>query len=363
MTLSCDIRVEVGAEAVVPRFESDGGITVLFGASGAGKTVTLRAIAGLLRPANGRIRFGERTLFDSESGIDLPPGQRHIGYVPQSLALFPHLTAEENVAFGMGGSRRERHRRALGLLEQLGMGGLGPRKPLTLSGGQQQRVALARALGRDARLLLLDEPFSALDESLRTSLRSELLRLRAELGLSIVFVTHDLREAHLLADRLAVFDAGRVLQFGPREDVFRRPSSRRVAELTGVANISRGTVREADATSITVDVAGMPLVCGAVPGLQPPAPGASVDVSIRAERVNLRRFRGGGIPGTNTLEARIVGEYAYGSTHTLKFQPVAAGPALEVEIAARPYEVLGVAGQRQWLLELPPGDIHVMPAS
>src|SRR5690606_16445414 len=109
-------------------------------------------------------------------------------------------------------------------------------------GGQRQRVALARALAREAGLLLLDEPFSALDESLREGLRRELLRLRRELGLTIVFVTHDLREAHLLADRLAVFDEGRLLQFGPRETVFRRPDSRRVAELTGFANILPATV-------------------------------------------------------------------------------------------------------------------------
>ncbi|MBI5947335.1 MAG: ABC transporter ATP-binding protein [Chloroflexi bacterium] len=363
MSLEFEATMTVGAFHYEAAFEARDEIVVLFGHSGAGKSLTLQAIAGLLRPQSGRIVIDGQPVVDTTRGIDLPPQRRHVGYVVQSLALFPHLTVAENVAFGMNGDRASRASRTARLLQALGLEGTGDRRPRTLSVGQQQRVALARALGREARLLLLDEPFSALDESLRTSLRSELLRLRAELGLSIVFVTHDLREAHLLADRLAVFDAGRVLQFGPREDVFRRPSSRRVAELTGVANIARGVVREADETSITVDVAGMALVCGAVPGLQAPSPGSAVDVTIRAERVNLRRFRGGGIPGTNTLEARIVEEYAYGSTHTLKFAPVGPGPALEVEIAARPYEVLGVAGQRDWLLELPPGDLHVMPAS
>ncbi len=363
MSLEFEATMTVGAFHYEAAFEARDEIVVLFGHSGAGKSLTLQAIAGLLRPQAGRIVIDGQPVVDTSRGIDLPPQRRHVGYVVQSLALFPHLTVAENIAFGMDGNRESRATRTARLLQALGLEGTGERRPRTLSVGQQQRVALARALGRDARLLLLDEPFSALDESLRTSLRSELLRLRAELGLSIVFVTHDLREAHLLADRLAVFDAGRVLQFGPREDVFRRPSSRRVAELTGVANISRGTVRETDASIITVDVAGMALVCGAAPGLPAPAAGSSVDVSIRAERVNLRRFRGGGIPGTNTLKARIVEEYAYGSTHTLKFEPVAAGPALEVEIAARPYEVLGVASQREWLLELPPGDLHVMPAS
>jgi molybdate transport system ATP-binding protein len=340
-------------------FEADREIVVLFGHSGAGKSVTLQLIAGLLRPAVGRIAVEGRTVFDSASGLNLPPQERNVGYVVQDLALFPHMTAADNVAFGIPRGR-DRGVRSRELLSMLGLEGMERRFPRTLSGGQQQRVALARALARDARLLLLDEPFSALDESLRASLRRELLRLREELGLTIIFVTHDLREAHLLADQLAVFDAGRILQIGPREAVFRHPASRRVAELTGVANVFAGRLTASHSECVDVEVDGLPLRCRKPPGSLEFVPGSAVDVAIRAERVNLRR------PGAagegNVFRARIVEEFAYGATHTLHLQAVDAGPKVEVEIASRPYEVLGVAGQKEWAIELPADDLHVMPA-
>jgi ABC-type Fe3+/spermidine/putrescine transport system ATPase subunit len=265
------------------------------------------------------------------------------------------MTVAENVAFGMAGNQRGR--RVSELLEMLGIGGLAGRRPRSLSGGQQQRVALARALARETSLLLLDEPFSALDATLRQTMRAELIRLRAELGLTIVFVTHDLREAHLLADRLAVFDEGRVLQFAPREEVFRRPASRRVAELTGVSNIWRGRVRESSGGRLSVDAAGLMLECVTEPG--PFLAGAEVDLGIRAERVVLRR-RAAEEREPNLVETRIVEEFAFGSTHTLRLQ-VEGGPVIEAELAARPYEVLGVEQQKEWLVELPVADLYVMP--
>jgi molybdate transport system ATP-binding protein len=360
--LVCDFRVEIGNEVITPRFASDHGITVLYGASGAGKTVTLKAIAGLLRPTAGRIVLDEQMLFDAARNVNLPPGRRNVGYVPQSLALLPHMSVAENIGFGVSRGSAVRRRRVTELIEQLGLVGLDRRMPSTLSGGQQQRVALARALARDARLLLLDEPFSALDESLREGMRRELIRLREELGLSIVFVTHDLREAHLLADQLAVFDAGRLLQIGDREDVFRRPSTRRVAELTGVSNILAGTVRDIDSRGLIVDTSGFVLSCPPPVELVSASRGDTVDVAIRAERVNLRRGLAAELDGRNIVDAEVIEDLAYGSTHTLRMRPVVGGPDLTVEIAARPYEILGVAGRRKWAVELPPSDLHVMPA-
>ena len=354
--LSCDFVVEVGNSIVAPQFDSDGGVTVLFGASGAGKTVTLKAMAGLVRPSRGSFHFGGRPLFDSERGIDIPPGDRTIGYVPQSLALFPHMSVAENVAFGIRGSRTERRQRVEMLLSRLGMADFESRSIRSLSGGQQQRVALARALARDARLLLLDEPFSALDESLRADFRRELLRMPTEFGLTVVFVTHDLREAHLLADRIAVFDEGRVLQFDTRENVFRRPESRRVAALTGVSNVRAGILRSKANGYVEVEVDGLLLRCA--PMTRAAAPGSAVDVAIRAERVILRRGEAG---GPNSFSAAIAEEFAYGSTHTLRLEPVGPGPSLEAELAARPYDVLGIAERRRWTVELPPEDLHVMP--
>lgn len=357
-TLEVDIGLRLGAFTLQARFDAKGEIVTLFGHSGSGKSLTLRAIAGLQRPQTGRISIGGLVAFDASRSIDVPPHRRPIGYMVQDPGLFPHLSVEANVRFGAAGSRQAQRRRARELLALLGLEGFEGRMPRTLSGGQQQRVALARALARDARVLLLDEPFSALDESLRSALRRELLRLRGELGLTIVFVTHDLREAHLLADKLAIFDQGRILQLGPREDVFRRPASRRVAELTGVANVFRGQVVASEGGGCLVSVDGLVVRCV---GNGTPCPtGSQVDVAIRAERVNLRRATAGAI--SNAFPARIVEEFAYGSSHTLHLVPEGAGPPVEVEIASRPYDVLDIASQKRWLVELPPEDLHVMPA-
>lgn len=357
MSLELDATLQLGGFVYEAHLEAKDEIVVLFGHSGAGKSVSLQIIAGLLRPDSGHVAFDGKTLFDSDRRIDMPPQARGVGYVVQELALFNHLTVAENIAFGMPRGT-DRESRVASLLSLLSLEGFGDRKPRTLSGGQRQRVALARALARESRLLLLDEPFSALDETLRAGLRRELLRLRAELGLTIIFVTHDLREAHLLGDRLAVIDAGRVLQLDRREEVFRRPASRRVAELTGVSNVFPGRVTAVAEGGLEIEANGLSLRCGSCQaGLEV---GDEVDVAIRAERVNLRRGPAG---LENTLEAVISEEYAYGPAHTLYFDAAGPGPRLEVEIASRPYDVLRVAEQRRWMLELPPADLHVMRRS
>jgi molybdate transport system ATP-binding protein len=341
-------------------FETGPGITVLYGHSGSGKSQTLKSIAGLSRPDRGRIAFGGQVLFDSSSNLDVQPHHRSVGLVTQGNTLLPHLDVQGNIEFGIRDlPRTDRAARAAGLLALLGMDGFEHRKPRSLSGGQQQRVAIARALARQSRLLLLDEPFSALDDALRNSMRRELLRLRTELGLTILFVTHDLREAHFLADRIAVFDGGRVLQLGTREDVFRRPASRRVAELTGVANIWEGVVTHVAPEVVTVTVEGAPLRASA------PArafvPGERVNALVRAERVNLRRDMQAASSPRNLIPAEIVAEFAYGSSHVLQLQPEGPGPRIEVEIAARPYEVLNIASRKLFNVEIDPADIHLVP--
>jgi molybdate transport system ATP-binding protein len=348
----------LGAFSYEASFSAGEELVVLFGHSGAGKSVTLQMIAGLLRPDEGRIVIDGRVAFDSAAGINLPPQERGVGYVVQELALFPHLSVAQNVAYGIPAGV-DRGKRTSELLAMLHLDGFEGRRPDTLSGGQRQRVALARALGRDARLLLLDEPFSALDESLRAGMRRELLRLKSELGLTIVFVTHDLREAHLLADHLAVFDEGKLLQVASRDDVFRRPATRRVAELTGSTNIWPGIVAGGDSGSLAVDVAGLLLRCAAGPH-HAAAKGQAVEVVIRPERVNIRRDLNLDAARGNVLIASVVEEFAYGNSHVLRFKPEGAGPEIEVEVAARPYEVLGIAGRRRFALELPAEDIHVV---
>ena len=352
MTVRADFAASVGDFRLEVAFEAENELVVLYGRSGSGKSVTLRALAGLVRPESGRIEIGGRAVFDAAAGLELPPQQRRVGYVIQELALFPHLSMRQNVLIGLEHDR-EAPARYEALRALLSIEGLDERRPHELSGGQQQRVALARALVRPSDVLLLDEPFSALDEALRSDLRSELLRLRREIELPIVFVTHDLREAHLLADRIAVIDEGRVLQFDARDEVFRRPSSRRVAELTGIANIFAGEVRAGN-----VAVAGLVLRAADLDAVE----GAAVDVAIRAERCILRRVDPDGALPENCFVAVVERDLAFGNTHTLQLAPEGAGPPVEVEVASRPYEVLGIGHQPRWVVELPAADLHVMPS-
>ena len=211
-----------------------GQVLALVGASGAGKTTVLRCIAGLHRPNAGLVRCGGRTWLDTTAGVDLPPHRRAAGLVFQDYALFPHMTALANVAAAMGHLPRQgRAARARGLLALVRLDGMEGRWPAELSGGQQQRVALARALARDPDVLLLDEPFSAVDRPTRRALQADLAHLRRQLAIPVVLVTHDLDDTLLLADTVAVLDAGQVLQHGPPAEVARHPASPRVAWLLG----------------------------------------------------------------------------------------------------------------------------------
>lgn len=232
MSLGVRIGTSFGGFSLRVDFNAPPGITALFGPSGAGKTLTLRAIAGLSRPAHGRIFLGDRVLFDSEAGVNLPTRLRRIGYVFQQSALLPHLSVAANVAFGLHDwSRGARAERVAELLDLVGLSGQEERRPEGLSGGEQQRVALARALAPRPDLLLLDEPFAALDSRVRRRLRSELLELHAATGVPMVLVTHDLGEVKQLAGWLVVFGAGRVASAGRTADVLAEPRDSELSEL------------------------------------------------------------------------------------------------------------------------------------
>jgi molybdate transport system ATP-binding protein len=205
----------------------------LVGPSGAGKTSVLRAIAGLLRPDAGRIALGAETWLDTACRVDLPPERRSVGLVFQEYALFPHLSVRANVAFG-GRARVDE------LLERFRIAPLAGARPDELSGGERQRVALARALARGPRVLLLDEPLSALDAHTRASVRAELREFLRELGLPTILVTHDFEDAAALADRVGVLVEGRVLQVAPPADLVAAPADAFVASFTG-ANLLAGT--------------------------------------------------------------------------------------------------------------------------
>jgi molybdate transport system ATP-binding protein len=226
--MSSSLRVELritNGFALDVAFDVPPGVTVLFGPSGSGKSTTLAAIAGLVRPTSGRVALGDEVWFDSKANIDVAVHRRHVAFVFQSLALFPHMTGAQNVAYGMPRSldREARHARALALLERLRVPHLADRKPRTFSGGEAQRVALARALGTSPRVILLDEPFSALDRELRVELVADLRESIRELGVPVVFVTHHRQEARALGERLVVLDRGRIERVGRVEDLLTGP--------------------------------------------------------------------------------------------------------------------------------------------
>ena len=220
---------------------SDGQIVALLGPSGCGKTTTLRCLAGLEQPDEGLIQFGDRVVFDSERGVQVPTHRRGIGLVFQSYALWPHLTAYRNVEFPLRSSGMRRADRAERIAEVARTVDLDPallgKRPGQLSGGQQQRVALARALADRPHVLLFDEPLSNLDAHLRAQLRSEIHALHQKLGFTAVYVTHDLSEALALGDRIAVMSSGRVAQLGTPLDVFENPQERSTARLLGFRRV------------------------------------------------------------------------------------------------------------------------------
>jgi molybdate transport system ATP-binding protein len=209
----------------------EGELLALVGVSGAGKTTILRTIAGLYRPQHGQVTCGEAIWLDTERGLYVPPHRRRVGLVFQNYALFPHMTALANVMVALGHRPvEEREAVARALLNQVHLHGLESRRPAELSGGQQQRVAIARALAREPLVLLLDEPFSAVDRPTRRKLLTELTELRQAVRMPIVLVTHDIAEAATLADRICVLDRGETLQSGRPADLLAAPANARVAE-------------------------------------------------------------------------------------------------------------------------------------
>ncbi|MBL6932619.1 MAG: ABC transporter ATP-binding protein [Rhodospirillales bacterium] len=225
-----------------------GELLALVGPSGGGKSTILRTIAGLSKPDQGKITCNGAVWLDTEKGINVDTRDRKVGLVFQHYALFPHLSAEENIIEALGHlAASDRRKRADELLSLVHLSGLGRRKPAALSGGQQQRVAVARALARDPQVLLLDEPFSAVDKATRQRLYKELVELRQEFGMPVILVTHDLDEASMLADRLCILRRGRTLQNGPPFDVMAKPVDKEVARLVDLNNIFQGYVIGHDA--------------------------------------------------------------------------------------------------------------------
>jgi molybdate transport system ATP-binding protein len=372
-------RLEVALSLHVPGFDLDvawsagGGVAVLFGPSGAGKTLTLQCLAGLITPNAGRIVVDGRVLFDSASGFNVPAQARRVGYVFQGYALFPHLTVAQNVGFGLRDlPPARRAEKTATVLEQLGLGDLDQRYPRELSGGQRQRVALGRALAIDPAMLLLDEPLSALDAPLRRALRDELRALLRTVGTAAVVVTHDFTEAYRLGDRIVVYDAGRVVQSAARSELLWQPASESVARIMGIRNVLHGTVVKATPDRIQIRWRGQLLEAVNSPSRSYlPAAESPIAFFIRPEYVRLiRKDRGHADPShhMNLMDGIVVGEEDFGTTWSLRVRLAAPGaPAqgdhdLEVEVPHLVYEILEIDRDRRWQFSIHRGSIHVLPA-
>lgn len=276
-------------------------VLVLFGPSGSGKTTVLRCLAGLEWPDQGSIRFGSETWVDTDACIRRHPQQRQIGYMSQDYALFPTYSVAGNIAYGLGTlPEAERQQRIRNVVDLLQLQGTEDSRPTQLSGGQQQRVALARVLARRPRLLLLDEPLSALDLPTRSRLRGELRSLLKQLAIPSIVVTHDWEEALALGDRMVVLREGLVLQEGTPQQVFNRPQDAEVAKIVGMETVMPGRVIEAAHGLVTVEVEQRRLVAVGGDGI-----GAEVFVCIRAEDVLLEAASTGTTSARNQLTGTV----------------------------------------------------------
>ncbi|MFN3822845.1 MAG: molybdenum ABC transporter ATP-binding protein [Pseudorhodobacter sp.] len=299
-----------------------GELLALVGHSGSGKTTLLRTIAGLWRPEMARVAVDGTTWLDSAARVDLPTHRRRVGIVFQNYALFPHMTAAQNVMAAMEVADATEAERILDLVNLHGLSG---RKPAQLSGGQQQRVAVARALARKPQALLLDEPFSAVDRATREKLYAEIIGLRRHLAMPVVLVTHDMNEAQLLADRMVVIEAGRVVRTGTTAGVMADPDALRAMGIREVAAMLPAVIAEHGADGLTrLDTTSGPLFLPGVEGM----PGSRVRVRIMAHEVILSRARPEGLSAQNILAGTI--------TRIVEGQ----GPAVMVHVALGDHEIL-----------------------
>jgi molybdate transport system ATP-binding protein len=373
-------RLEVSLRKSLPGFtldvewSADDGVAALFGPSGAGKTLTLQCLAGLVRPDAGRIVLNGQVLFDAAAGIDVPPQRRHVGYVFQGYALFPHLTVRDNVGFGLRDrNRADRARRVDEVLARLGLGPLAERRPRELSGGQRQRVALGRALATDPALLLLDEPLSALDLPLRQALRDELRAVLTDWGIAAVLVTHDLGEAYRLGDRIVVYEEGRVIQAAPRAELLWQPASRSVARIMGIRNLMQGVTLKATADRIQFRWRGQVLEAVNSPTRSYlPTPDSPLAFYIRPEYVRLirkDRDRVDVAHHMNLMSGTVVREVDLGTAWTLFLrldepgEPAQGDYDLELDVPRLVYEILEIDRDRHWQFSLHRGAIHVLPSA
>lgn len=298
MALSVDIEKRLGNFELKVKFEIEKEMLAILGASGCGKSMTLKCIAGIETPDRGRIVLDDTVLFDSQKHINLKPQNRMVGYLFQQYALFPNMTALENVMCGVRtGNRAEKRAKALAIFDRLHLKGCENKKPSMLSGGQQQRCALGRILVNEPKVLLLDEPFSALDAHLRFNTERQVERIIKEYGKTTIFVSHDREEVFRLTDRIAVMEDGQFHSLGEKHEVFKDPSTIRGAILTGCKNIS--VARQTGPHTVLADDWGVELQVGEIPeGFR--------GIGIRMHDVKILRNKEEEVE--NSFHCRVIGE-------------------------------------------------------
>ena len=344
-------RRSAGASSFVldVSIEVSPGITILFGASGAGKSTLLDCVAGLARPDEGQIVAGGEVLFDSARGIHVPTPKRRTAYVFQTLALFPHLSAEENVAYGLTDLREEERREQVeAILKAFRVEKLRKQRPDKISGGEKQRIALARSLVTEPRVLLLDEPLTGLDAELKASIVDDLRAWNAAKGIPILYVTHSREEVDALGERVIALDNGRVASTGRPMDVLDAPRRKKLAQAAGFENLLSATVlalREADGV---MRVRLGDSVCEIEVPLGYAAAGSRVRVAVRAGDILLATEPPRGLSARNVLDGRIVSLEQRG---TMAIARVDCGIAFIVHVTPGAVRALELtAGRRVWLV-------------
>ena len=325
------------------------GVTILFGLSGAGKSTLLDCIAGLLRPDAGHIAINGDSLFDSETGLNLPAQRRRIACVFQSLALFPHLSVEANVSYGLNHlPAAEQREKVAEILEAFGVAKLRTQKPGEISGGEKQRVALARSLVTAPRILLLDEPLTGLDAKIKSEIVDDLRAWNAARQIPIVYVTHSREEVDALGERVIALDHGRVLNEGTPREVLDVPRRKRLAQAAGFENLLRGRVMDLREPDGVMRVRLFESPCELEVPLGYALPGTSVRVAIRAGDILLATERPGALSARNILEGKIVSLERRGALVIVR---VECGAVFTVHVTPGAARTLSLeTGQPVWLV-------------
>jgi molybdate transport system ATP-binding protein len=350
MTLAVSVRKRLGPGfAIDVTLSAPPGITMLFGASGSGKTTLLRCVAGLTRPDEGRIAIGGRVLFDSTAHVDLTVQDRHVGYVFQQAALFPHMSLRENIEYGLTRvSADERQQRVSTIAESFGIAHLLERRPAKVSGGERQRAALARALVTEPSLLLLDEPLSALDHAIQSRIMDDLRRANDARRIPMIYVTHSHREVYALGERAVVIDSGRMIASGTPHEVLDRPQQGILANVAGFENVFDAIVVERRERAGTMECR----LAGWATGLEVPLIDADVGdrvrIAIRAGDILVGNQEPRGLSARNVLRGRLVELSAQGPTMVAA---VDAGARFIVHLTPTGAESLRLnPGDHVWLI-------------